>query len=69
MIAAGCHSDQPGDLVDNHRPATTKDGRGGRKGPCPIALICPGRGQAVVQVGRRGVLVQHPDLRRTLCVE
>eukprot|EP00959_Pyramimonas_sp_CCMP1952_P197094 4121483-Pyramimonas_sp.AAC.1 len=39
------------DLVDYHRPTTTKDDRGGWKGPFQVARNDPDRGRVIVRVG------------------
>eukprot|EP00959_Pyramimonas_sp_CCMP1952_P180712 3778563-Pyramimonas_sp.AAC.1 len=58
-----------GDLVDYHRPTTTKGDWGGWNGPFPAVRNDPDRGQVIVQVGNRDVQVQHADARHSLYIE
>ena len=66
---AGQHTYKPGDLVDYHRPTSTKDDWGGWNGPFPIKENQPDRGQAIIRSGNRDIIVQYPDLRHTLYVD
>ena len=59
----GQHYYREGDLVDYHRPTTTKDDWGGWNGPFPVVKNDPDRGQVIVKVGSREVRVQYPDAR------
>ena len=65
----GQHYYREGDLVDYHRPTTTKDDWGGWNGPFPVVKNDPDRGQVIVKVGNREVRVQYPDARHTLFIE
>ena len=58
-----------GDLIDYHRPTTTKDDHGGWNGPCPVTAIHPDRGHLVCQNGSKPIIVMFPDARLTLFVE
>lgn len=60
---------KPGDLIDYHRPTNTKDEHGGWNGPAKVIRNEPDRGQVVVQVGGRQLIVRYPDARLTLYVE
>eukprot|EP00959_Pyramimonas_sp_CCMP1952_P130493 2728769-Pyramimonas_sp.AAC.2 len=44
-----------GDLVDYHRPATTRGDRGGWNGPFPFVRNDPDMGQVIIRVGNRDV--------------
>ena len=59
---------KPGDLMDYHRPTSTKDEHGGWNGPYPVVRNLPESGQVVCNVGNREVKVQYPDARLTLFV-
>eukprot|EP00959_Pyramimonas_sp_CCMP1952_P332415 6960846-Pyramimonas_sp.AAC.1 len=49
------HYYDEGDLVDCHRPTTTKDDWGGWNGPFPAVRNDPERGQVIIRVGSRDV--------------
>ena len=58
-----------GDLIDYHRPTTTKDEHGGWNGPYPIVRNEPERGRLICAHGGREIAVRYPDARLTLLVE
>eukprot|EP00959_Pyramimonas_sp_CCMP1952_P071056 1483443-Pyramimonas_sp.AAC.1 len=58
-----------GDLVDYHRPATTKGDWGGWNGPFPVVRDDPERGQVIIRVGNRDVQVQYGDAGHSLNIE
>eukprot|EP00959_Pyramimonas_sp_CCMP1952_P150509 3149802-Pyramimonas_sp.AAC.1 len=49
----GQHCYDEGDLVDYHRPTTTKDDWACWNGPFPAVRIDPDRGQVIMGVGNR----------------
>eukprot|EP00959_Pyramimonas_sp_CCMP1952_P201380 4211297-Pyramimonas_sp.AAC.1 len=49
----GQHYYDEGDLVDYHRPTTTKDDWRGWNGPFPVVRNGPDRGQVILRVGNR----------------
>eukprot|EP00959_Pyramimonas_sp_CCMP1952_P330467 6919886-Pyramimonas_sp.AAC.1 len=57
----GQHYYDEGDLVDHHRPATTKDDCEGWNGPFPVVKNDPERGQVIIRAGKRDVQVQCGD--------
>eukprot|EP00959_Pyramimonas_sp_CCMP1952_P386137 8092828-Pyramimonas_sp.AAC.1 len=63
------HYYDEGDLVDHHRPTTTKDDWGGWNGPLPVARKDPERGQAIIRVGNRDDQVQDGDAIQSLYIE
>eukprot|EP00959_Pyramimonas_sp_CCMP1952_P018153 384443-Pyramimonas_sp.AAC.1 len=59
----GQHYYDEGDLVDHHRPTTTKDDSGGWNGPFLVVKDDPERGHVIIRVGNRDVQVQYGDAR------
>eukprot|EP00959_Pyramimonas_sp_CCMP1952_P002220 45908-Pyramimonas_sp.AAC.1 len=66
---AGQHYYDEGDLVDYHRPTSTKDDWGGWNGPFPVVRNDPERGQVIIRVDNRDVQVQYGDARHSLYIE
>ena len=58
-----------GDLIDYHRPTTTKDEDGGWNGPYPVIRNEPERGRLICAHGGREISVRYPDARLTLLIE
>ena len=54
---------KPGDLVDFHRPASSKDASGWH-GPAKVIRSTPERGQVLVKWHGREVLCRYPDVHR-----
>eukprot|EP00959_Pyramimonas_sp_CCMP1952_P120190 2513037-Pyramimonas_sp.AAC.1 len=65
----GQHCHDEGDLVDYHRPTTTKDDWADWNGLFPFVKNDPERGQVIIRVGNRDVQVQCCDARHSLYIE
>ena len=60
---------RPGDLIDDHRPPSTKDDHGGWHGPCKVIRNDADTGRLVCSNGGKEIYVRYPDARHTLFVE
>ena len=60
---------KPGDLVDYHRPQTSKDFFGGWNGPHPVLRNEPDQGKVILKNGGNEIHVRYPDARLTLYIE
>ena len=58
-----------GDLIDYHRPTTTKDEHGGWNGPTPVIKNMPSDGKLLIRPSGHDIHVQYPDARLTLYLE
>ena len=54
---------KPGELVDFHRPSSTKDVSGWH-GPATVVKNLPQQGQVVIRWKREEMLCRYPDVRR-----
>eukprot|EP00959_Pyramimonas_sp_CCMP1952_P303119 6342548-Pyramimonas_sp.AAC.1 len=68
-LITGQHYYDEGDLVDYHRPTTTKDDWAGWNGPFPVVRNDPESGQVIIRVGNRDVQVQRGDAGHSLYIE